>query len=157
MKALFSFLILAFLAMSFTYESVEKNPPGQAKNEFVVQPVDAAYLPDVEVVANKYGYGFRKAVTLTSDTLITISPQNMTLTFATLAMDTSVVMNAIITRSIIGDQIVLKATADGTNRMIDFTGNMIAVNDSVVANKTKVFQFIYDGSRFIQLSEIQTD
>lgn len=190
MKAFFSFMMLAFLAMSFAPETVErprtdpspfdmltKQPgavyaiadadalplpvplleynqqPAYAMADVLSLPLSSSPLP----AADKYAYGFRKAVTLTSSTAITVSPGNYTLTFAALAIDTAAAINATVTNSIVGDRIILKATADASNRTIDFTGNMVAVDDSVLATKTKVFEFIYDGTRFIQLSEIQID
>lgn len=103
---------------------------------------------------NKYAYGFRKAVTLTVDDTITIAPDNYTLTVAALSADTNTVINTTVARSIIGDEIMLKVTADATNRLISFTGNVTAINDSVLANKTKVFSFRYDGAKFIQTGEV---
>lgn len=163
MKLLFSFLMLAFLAMSFAPSTVERPRTDPSPFEIVTELSSPLSLPSPPSfssplpAAEKYAYGFRKAVTLTSSTAITVSPGNYTLTFANLAIDTAAAINATVTNSIVGDRIILKATADASNRTIDFTGNMVAVDDSVVANKTKVFEFIYDGTRFIQLSEMQTD
>jgi hypothetical protein len=129
MKAFFVFMILAFMAMSFA--------------------------PPLPAPADKYPYGLRKAVTLTSATAITIPTENLTLTLAALPIAHNATVTATVTKSVVGDRIILKVTADGTNRHLDFTGNLTAPDDSVVANKTKLFEFIYDGSKFVQLGELQ--
>ncbi len=106
---------------------------------------------------SKYQYGYRKAVTITSDTVITIAPNNLTLTYATLSLDTNTTVGVNVGNSIIGDRIVLQVTADASNRHLTFGTNVAAIADSVVATKTKLFEFIYNGSEFKQVAESATD
>ena len=104
---------------------------------------------------DKYSFGHRTAETLVCADTVDVDPGNLTFTYASMAMDTNVVVNVSIDRSITGDMIVFEFTADSTTRQIDWNSNITALNDSVVALKTKLFQFVYNGSAFVQLSEQQ--
>ena len=108
---------------------------------------------------DKYQYGKRSAVTLTveDDTLVTIEPNNLTFTYATLAIDTNVTVVADVDNSIVGDRILLHVTADASNRLISWSTNITAINDSVVATKTKLFEFVYNGTGFYQVAESGVD
>lgn len=108
---------------------------------------------------DKFAYGKRQAVTLSieSDSLVVVSPNNLTLTYATLAADTSFTVDVNVKNSIVGDRLILHVTADATNRAITWGENITAVNDSVLAGKTKLFEFIYNGSGFFQIAEMQVD
>lgn len=106
---------------------------------------------------DKYAYGKRKAVTLTVADTIEVAPNNLTLTYATLSLDTNVVVDVNVDNSIIGDMIFLEITADSTNRHLTFNDNVTAVADSVVATKTKLFCFVFNGTVFRQYTEEQVD
>lgn len=108
---------------------------------------------------DKYQYGKRSSVTLTAedDTMVTIEPNNLTFTYATLAIDTNVTVVADVDNSIVGDRILLHVTADASNRLIDWSTNITAINDSVVATKTKLFEFVYNGTGFYQVAESGVD
>lgn len=106
---------------------------------------------------DKYQYGNRSSVTLTSADTIDISPNNLTFTYATLSIDTNVVVNVDVDESIIGDRIVLEVTADATNRHLTFNNNITAVADSVVATKTKLFEFVYNGTGYKEVAEMAVD
>lgn len=108
-------------------------------------------------VGSKYQYGYRKAVTLTSDTVITVAPNNLTLTYATLSLDTNATVGVNVGNSIVGDRIILQVTADASNRHLIFGDNVAAITDSVVATKTKMFEFVYNGTEFKQVAESDTD
>ena len=107
--------------------------------------------------ADKYTYGKRTAVTvaLTDTVNLELAPNNISQMLVTATIDTNVVVTADDANSIANDILVVKLTASGGNRQVDWSTNIIAVDDSVVSTKTKVFTFIYDGSNFIQTSEIQ--
>ena len=104
---------------------------------------------------DKYPYGKRKAVTLTCADTVDVAPGNLTLTWATIALDTSAVFNVDVGNSIIGDMLVIEARADSTTRAVTFGTNITAPADSVVATKTKVFQFLYNGTAFVGVAEMQ--
>lgn len=108
---------------------------------------------------DKYQYGKRSAVTLTieDDTLVTVVPNNLTFTYATLAVDSNVTVVANVDNSIVGDRFILHVTADESNRLITWGTNISAVNDSVVATKTKLFEFVYNGTGFYQIAESGVD
>lgn len=105
--------------------------------------------------SDSYSFGYRSTETLVCADTVEVSPDNLTLTYASMAMDTNVVVNVGIDHSLPGDMIVFEFTADASNRQIGWNSNITAVNDSVVATKTKLFQFIYNGTSFVQLSEQQ--
>lgn len=106
---------------------------------------------------DKWGFGFRKSVALESATAVSIDPGNLTLTYATLSIDTNTVISATSARSIVGDRIFLEVTADSKNRRITWGDNLTALNDSVLATKTKVFEFVYTGAVFRQIAEMTYD
>ena len=89
--------------------------------------------------------------------MVTIEPNNLTFTYATLAIDTNVTVVADVDNSIVGDRILLHVTADASNRLIDWSTNITAINDSVVATKTKLFEFVYNGTGFYQVAESGVD
>lgn len=123
--------MLAFMAMSFT-------PP-------LAPPVD------------KYPYGFRKAVTLTNAAAITIDARNTTLTYAKVSIAQATTLDANVANSIVGDVIYLEVTADTTNRVITYTGNITGVAYTVTASKTVLLGFVYNGSKFIAASVLQVN
>lgn len=129
MKFIFLLCTLAFVAMSFT-------TPSPA-------------TPD------KYPYGYRKAVTLTNAASITIDPSNTTLTYAIVSVAQATTLNATVSKSMVGDVIYLQVTADGTNRELTFTGNMVGVAYTVTAGKQVLLEFIFNGSKFVNASVIQ--
>jgi hypothetical protein len=95
-------------------------------------------------------------VALTSGATIALAPAN-TLTLYTLSAAHTATFNATVTLCKTGDRVILKAIADGTNRVFTFNTNMTAVTDSVVATKTKLWEFIFDGTKLIQVGEVQID
>ena len=107
--------------------------------------------------ADKYPYGKRTAVTvaITDDVNLELAPNNISQMLVTAAIDTNVVVTADDANSIANDLLIVKLTASGGNRQVDWSTNIVAVDDSVVSTKTKVFTFVYDGTNFIQTSEIQ--
>jgi len=108
---------------------------------------------------DKYQYGKRSTATLTAtdDTLVSIAPNNLTFLYATLAADTNMTVVADVDNSVVGDRIVLQVTADASNRQLDFSTNLVAVDDSVVANKIKLFEFVFNGTYFYQVAENQAN
>lgn len=159
-----SLLLLAITAMSFTPE-----PPDPVKNRFteLFAQADGAFIASglelvspanasLEVAAvDKFSYGYRKAVTLTNAASITLDPSNTTLTYAIVSIAQATTINAINTKSVVGDVIYLQVTADGTNRVLTFTGNMVGVAYTVTASKQVLLEFIYNGSKFVNASVIQ--
>lgn len=107
--------------------------------------------------ADKYPYGKRTAVTvaITDDVNLELAPNNISQMLVTAAIDTNVVVTADDANSIANDLLIVKLTADSTNRKVDWSTNIVAVDDSVISTKTKVFTFIFDGTNFVQTSEIQ--
>ena len=94
-------------------------------------------------------------VAITDDVNLELAPNNISQMLVTAAIDTNVVVTADDANSIANDLLIVKLTADSTNRKVDWSTNIVAVDDSVISTKTKVFTFIYDGSNFVQTSEIQ--
>lgn len=106
---------------------------------------------------DKYHYGSRSAVTLISADTVTIAPNNLTLTYATLSADTNIVFDVNVDNSIVGDRIVLEVTADATTRQMTFNSNVTALADSVEATKTKLFEFVYNGTNYKEVAEMAVD
>ena len=106
---------------------------------------------------DKYQYGNRSAVTLTSADTVAVSPNNLTLTYATVAMDTNIVFNVDVTNSIVGDRIVFDLTADGTDRTATFGTNITGLAETISANKNELLEFIYNGTVFKEVAEMAVD
>ena len=108
---------------------------------------------------DKYDYGFRTAVDvpITDTVMVEIAPLNISQMLASVALDTSVTVNVNVANSIPNDWLILKLTADETNRHVTFGDNITAIADSVIATKTKTFAFVFDGTAFIQVGEIQIE
>jgi hypothetical protein len=106
---------------------------------------------------DKYEYGTRGEVTLTSADTVTVEPNNLTLTYATIALDTNVVINVDVDNSIVGDRIVFHATADATARTLTFGSNITGTDEEVAATKTELMEFIYNGTGFYQVAEAAVD
>ncbi len=104
---------------------------------------------------DKYPFGERMGVVLISADTVEVTPNNLTLTYAMMAMDTSAVINVDTDNSIAGDRIVLEFTADASNRVVKWNTNITAVTDSVLAEKTKLFEFVFNGNAFLEVSENQ--
>lgn len=157
MKALFVLMLLAFMAMSFSPAPPVTSTAPSVELSFMPSTgsVDMMAVTPAPAVVNKYPYLYRRTVTLTSGVAVVVSPENYTLTYATLPLDTSATITATTTKSVVGDRIILQITADATTRHVDFSTGFTAVDDSILANKIKVFEFVYSGSRFVQVSEIQ--
>lgn len=114
-----------------------------------------AFTPRAE--AQKYSFGDRTSVSLTSATAIALAPAS-TMTVYTLEADTNVAFTiSTSAKSIIGDMVVLKLKALTLNRTFTFSGNIVVTSDTLTASKTKLFLFIYTGSKYEQLSEVQID
>ena len=104
---------------------------------------------------DKYPFGNRMATTLVSADTVDVSPKNLTLTYAMMDMDTNAVINVNTVNSIVGDRIVFEFTADSTTRQVVWNSNITALSDSVVATKTKLFEFVCNGTSFLQIGEQQ--
>ena len=52
-------------------------------------------------------------------------------------------------KPVIGDEIILKVSSDGTARDLSFGSGFSAPTLTGVTNKTKTQRFVYDGSKFI--------
>ena len=109
--------------------------------------------------ADKYKYGFKKAetVVITDTVKLELAPNNLSQLLASATIDTSVVVTVDVSNSIPNDLLILKLKADSTTRQVDFSTGFTAIDDSIVANKTKLFVFIYDGSKFLQIAESGVD
>jgi len=106
--------------------------------------------------AQQYQYGYRTSQTLTSAVAIEVSPA-ATLTVYTVAADTNITYSADVSQAVIGDKIVLQVTADASNRIQAFGDNLVAVNDTITANKTVLYEFIYTGTAYYMLGKLQAD
>lgn len=109
--------------------------------------------------ADKYKYGYKKAetVVITDTVKLELAPNNLSQLLASATIDTSVVVTVDVSNSVPADLLILKLKADSTNRQVDFSTGFTAIDDSIVANKTKMFVFIYDGSKFLQIAESGVD
>lgn len=106
---------------------------------------------------DKYPYGNRQAVALTSADTVEVLPNNLTLTYATMSMDTTVVVNVDVTNSIVGDRIVFDLTADASNRDIVFNTNITGITETITASKNELLEFIYNGTVFKEVAEMAVD
>lgn len=104
----------------------------------------------------QYKFGTRTSVELSSAVAVTITPVN-TLTVYTIEADTNVTFNAVVTKSVIGDRIIISATADASARTMSFGTSMNGANDTITATKTMTYEFIYTGSTFDIVSKLQSD
>ncbi len=107
--------------------------------------------------ADKYPYGKRGTATITYASTINVAPNNLTQLLATCTLTGNVIATVNKDNSIAGDILILKLSASSANRQVDFSTNFTAVDDSVVSGKTKVFEFIFDGTNFVQTGEIQVN
>ncbi len=119
---------------------------------FVTVALLVAFTP---ATGDKYKFGNRSSVMLNCDPVVAVNPGNLTLTYAVMAMDTNAVINVSTSKSILGDRITFECTALTRNRRITFNDNITAITDSVLTGKTKVFEFVFNGTDFVQASEIQ--
>lgn len=167
MKKIFvslSLLCVAIMAMSFA-----PSPHEQIDNQFSesLAQADEAFTasvyefvsPAIEslgvAAVEKYPFGYRKAVALTNAASITIDPSNTTLTYASVSIAQATTLNALVTKSVVGDVIYLQVTADETNRVLTFTGNMLGVAYTVTASKQVLLEFVFNGIKFVNSSVIQ--
>lgn len=95
-------------------------------------------------------------VSLTSAATIALAPCN-TMTIYTLTAAHAATFNVTTTTSKAGDRLILKATGDSSNRVFTFGTHLTAVTDSVLATKTKLWEFVFDGTDYLQVSEVQVD
>jgi hypothetical protein len=109
------------------------------------------------VSAEKYQYGTRHAVALTNAAAITVDPAGNTLTYATVTIAQATTLNATVTKCRVGDIIYLQVTADGTNRVLTYTGNIVGVAYTVTASKTFVITLVYNGSKFYAAGVLQVN
>ena len=104
-----------------------------------------------------YSFGSRTAVTLTSTTAIALTPVT-TLTVYQLEADTNITFTiSSSAKSIIGDMLILRIKALTSNRVMTFSGSIVGTADTITSAKTKTFIFMYTGSKYEQLSEVQID
>lgn len=104
----------------------------------------------------QYPYGSRVSLALTSATTVSVTPAN-TLTFYKIAADTSITFNAVTSKSLPGDRLILKVTANTRTRQFVFGTNLNAVNDSITSTKIKLYEFIYNGTDYDILTKAQTN
>ncbi|PTN08046.1 hypothetical protein C8N47_11186 [Mangrovibacterium marinum] len=119
--------------------------------------VSMVVLQSFTAPPDKYKYGNRSAVTLTSADTVAVSPNNLTLTYATVAMDADIVFNVDVSNSPPGDRIILDLTADGTDRTATFGTNITGLAETISANKNELLEFIYNGTVFKEVAEMAVD
>jgi len=116
-----------------------------------------ALLVSTQVEAQKkYAFGSRTGETLTSAVAVSVTPA-ATLTVYTVSADTNITWSVDNSYAVIGDRLVLAISADASNRVMTFGTNITATTDSVLANKTKLFEYIYTGSTYHCLGKLQAD
>lgn len=132
-------------ATGFTLQSLSTNT--------ILLKYDGSTFRQLPVLAFTQG-----SVSLTYNDTLSIDPAAYNVYVASSTLTGAVAYcNADDADSEAGDILILKLTASGANRTINFNTNFTAVDDSVLSGKTKVWQFVYDGSNFIQTSEVQVD
>lgn len=104
----------------------------------------------------EYKFIGRQSATLTSDTLISVTPK-ATLTVYYLSATHAVKFNAVTTYAVPGDMQVFKIKATSANRAIAWVTNMNAVNDTITSGKTKTYLFMYTGSAYDLISSSGVD
>lgn len=160
MKKTFSllFFICLVTVLFAGTNPVAKAPDVGANVESVAPAIGMPTAPaEAPAVVNKYAYGFRHAVALTYSTTITVATDNYTLTYGTLSVTGTATITATETNSIVGDQLYLQVTADGTNRALTFTGGITAATYTVTANKTVLLGFVYSGTQWMATSVLQVN
>lgn len=106
---------------------------------------------------DKYGFGKRQAVELAYAATIDVSPNNLTLTYATLSLTGDCTLNVDVSNSVVGDRIVLDLTADASIRTVTFGTGMKGIAQAVAANKNELFEFIFNGTEFKGVAEMAVD
>ncbi|MDP2723198.1 MAG: hypothetical protein Q8O72_10600 [Bacteroidales bacterium] len=104
----------------------------------------------------QYGFDYRTSSTLTSAVAVSVTPV-AALTVYTITADTNITYSAVVTDAVIGDKFVLQITADASARIMAFGTNITAVNDTITATKTRLYEFIYTGTGYYMLGKLQAD
>lgn len=156
MKTFIAFLFLAFMALFAQASTSDSGKDSYGISQTPELTVYAVQSPE-PVVGDKYVYGFRKSITLTGSATITVTTDNTTLTYATLSIAQNAAVSATVANSIIGDMLFIQVTADGTNRVLTFMGNITATAYTVTASKTVLLGFVYNGSKYIGSTVLQVN
>jgi len=104
----------------------------------------------------KYPFGSRVSSALTSATTISVTPA-ATLTLYTLAADTNVTFNAVVSSAVVTDMVVFRVKGNTRTRHLTWGLNMDALSDSIATGKTWTYTFIWDGTAYKMLGKIITD
>jgi len=100
-------------------------------------------------MAKKYKIGSATAETLAYAATIEINPSESK-TIATVALTGNATLNIGATATPqVGDELIVKASSDGTARNLTFGTGFTAPALAGVINKTKVQTFVYDGTGFV--------
>jgi len=114
-------------------------------------------LVSFEASAQKeYKFVGRQAATLTSDTLINVTPK-ATMTVYTLSATHAVKLNAITTYSVPGDIVVFKIKATSANRAITFNDAIDAPTETINSGKTKTYTLVYMGAAYVLTASAAVD
>lgn len=108
----------------------------------------------------RYAFGDRMVIPIaaTSSTYTTISiTPPVTLTMYTFSADTNVTFNAVTTRAVPADILMFRIKGNIQSRIITWGTNLDGVSDTIAADKTWMYQFIYDGTAYKKVSKSPTD
>jgi hypothetical protein len=108
-----------------------------------------------------YPFGTMDMVTSADDSLsfeVSIAEQVTYIDVAATTLDTNTTINLDVSSEVdAGALIYVEATADGTNRDITWGTDFTATSETVTANKTSMYTFVYDGTSFNIISADQID
>lgn len=109
--------------------------------------VEAQKLTSVKPYGSKGAY----ELTLTNDT-ITVTPK-YSASIYTMPIDTNVLLQVDTTASFPCNLLWFELSADATKRYVTFDAGLAAAGDSVSANKSKAWGFVYTGNKYVLINE----
>ncbi len=112
-----------------------------------IATTQAQSLVDVKPYGSKGLY----EVTPTNDT-ISVAPK-YSASIYTMPVDTNVVLQVDVSVSNPCNMLWFELTADATKRYVTFDTGLEAATDSVAANKSKAWGFVYIGDRYVLMHE----
>lgn len=96
----------------------------------------------------QYRYGYRAApVPLTSALTVSVTPV-CSFNQYELTADTNVTINVVKTYAVPGDQVSFKIKGNTRNRTITLGTNIEAAAQTITANKTLMYLFVYNGTYY---------
>lgn len=111
---------------------------------------------EAQTVSYPFGDADEVTPTLVNDSLVTVETSNL-VTYVDMTVDTTVYIDVDATGIRTGALMYFEVTADGTNRTLKFSSGLTAEDETVTANKTSLYTFIYNDGVFKIISNKQID